>query len=445
MSTTRRRLASMRTRTFDFFPYLATYIYSMRPREKPGLGTLAVDVHGNMYYDPHWIDAHGVDEGAYGVVHEVCHIVFRHHERACEMYGNSPTPDQQHVCNVAADLVVEQTLHSMRQFRPAGSVHLGMEYKRLGITLDFPPDLRMEEYYRLIMEKLQQKQEEQKEEPDEQKDEGDDGEPQSGDGGDDQQGGGDAGDTGEQQSPGSGDPQAGGSAADGVPRDYEVEPDGSWEAFGEDAASAATEKAMQDYEDKHAGAIPAGLRHAISTRSKVVRDPWGELKAAVATSVSAPVGGRDCTYRRASRRQPPNMMRLRGWQYTQPSAVVVLDTSGSMCNPDDQAKALTCIAAGLRKLTRFKVVAGDVAIASRKDVSSIAQVEWAGGGGTDMGRIVTDVDRTDRPDSIVLVTDGYTPWPTRPTRARLVVACTTNSESVLSRIPRWARTVVLAD
>lgn len=444
MSSTRKRLASMRTRTFDFFPYLATYVYSMKVHERPGLGTLSVDQHGSMYYDPKWIDSHSVDQGAYVVLHEVCHVIFRHHERARDMYGTAPTKHQQFVCNVAADLVVEQALHNVRQHCPEGCVRLGMDFPSLGITLDFPANLRMEEYYRLIMEKLDEQQQPQPQ-------------PQPGDGepGDEEQqsqgGGGDGESQDSEQEadgtgdPGTGDPDAGGSAADGVPRDYEVDNDGSWEAFGEDAAAAATEKAMQDFDDKHIGSVPESLRHAIGARSKIVRDPWGELKAAVATSVSAPVGGRDCTYRRASRRQPPNMMRLRGWQYTQPSAVVVLDTSGSMCNPDDQAKALTCIAAGLRKLTRFKVVAGDVTIASRKDVSSIAQVEWAGGGGTDMGRIVSEVDRTERPDSIVLVTDGYTPWPTRQTRARLVVACTTNSSSVINAIPNWARTVVLAD
>jgi predicted metal-dependent peptidase len=418
----RKRLSTMRTTTFEYYPYLATYVYSMRAIEKPGIKTLAVDAHGNMYYDPAWIESQTVERGAYGVVHEVCHVVFRHHERANEMYGTAPTEMQRHVCNVAADLVVEQALHAMRQHRPDGSVHLGMQYTPLKITLDFPPNLRMEEYYRLIMDRINSQSKEQ-------------GGPVG------------SGAGGEPDADGEGMPAPcnGGSAADGVTRDYEEEPDGAWESFGEDAAAQATEKAMEDAESKMPGSVPGSLREAVGFRSQVVRDPWGELKAAVATSVASPVGGRQSTYARPSRRQPPNMMRLRGNMPTAPNAVVVLDTSGSMCNPDDQAKALTCIAAGLRKLARFKVIAGDTDIASRKDVSSIAQVEWTGGGGTDMSHIVEMVDREERPDSIVLVTDCYTDWPERQTRARLVVACTTNRTSVVSRIPRWARTVVLAD
>jgi len=439
----RKRLSTMRTTTFEYYPYLATYVYSMRAIEKPGIKTLAVDAHGNMYYDPAWIESQTVERGAYGVVHEVCHVVFRHHERANEMYGTAPTEMQRHVCNVAADLVVEQAMHDMRRHRPDGSVHLGMQYTPLKITLDFPPNLRMEEYYRLIMERINSQSEEQGSDSQQQ-----DGNGQPQDSESDGQPGDESG-TGANGGEPDGDsmpaPCNGGSAADGVTRDYEEEPDGAWESFGEDAAAQATEKAMEDAESKMPGSVPGSLREAVGFRSQVVRDPWGELKAAVATSVASPVGGRQSTYARPSRRQPPNMMRLRGNMPTAPNAVVVLDTSGSMCNPDDQAKALTCIAAGLRKLARFKVIAGDTDIASRKDVSSIAQVEWTGGGGTDMSHIVERVDREERPDSIVLVTDCYTDWPERQTRARLVVACTTNRTSVVSRIPRWARTVVLAD
>lgn len=436
MSEARKRVASMRTRTFDYVPYLATYIYAMKAVERKGLGTMAVDPHGNMYYDPDWVAKQSTEQGAYTVTHEVCHLIFRHHERAKEMYGDAPTKQQQLVCNVAADLVVEQALHQMRLHRPDGAVHLGMEYRSLGITLDFPPDLRMEEYYRLIMEKLKEQEDQQQ---------GEQGE-QSPDGGDQQQDGQGQPDG---QSSGDGDPQpgepgSGGSCADGVARDYEVQPDGSWESFGEDSAAAGAEKAIQEMEANGIGNVPGSLREAITSRRRAVRDPWGELRAAVASSVSAPIGGRQATYRRPSRRQPPNMMRLRGYTHTQPSCVVILDTSGSMFNEDDQAKAITCIAAGLRKLSRFKIVAGDTRIASRKDVSSITQVEWAGGGGTDMARIIEQVDKEDRPDSIVLVSDCYTGWPARQTRARLVVACTTSSDSAINSIPKWARTVVLA-
>jgi len=62
-------------------------------------------------------------------------------------------------------------------------------------------------------------------------------------------------------------------------------------------------------------------------------------------------------------------------------------------------------------------------------------VTWDGGGGTDMTIVLEAADKKYKPDVIVLVTDGYTPWPAQRTRYRLVVACTTDAP-----VPEWAVT-----
>ena len=47
-----------------------------------------------------------------------------------------------------------------------------------------------------------------------------------------------------------------------------------------------------------------------------------------------------------------------------------------------------------------------------------------------------------RPDVVVVLTDGYTPWPDRPTRARLVVAII-GDQAAAEHVPAWATTVLV--
>lgn len=406
--SSRQLVAKMRVRTFDYLPYLGTYVYSLKPQAREGLGTLAVDRHANMYYDPAYIASISLDSGAYAVAHETLHVVLQHHRRARELYGTAPSELLQYAMNVAADLVVEQALACMREHRPPNTIYLGGRSEKLGISLDFPPGLTMEDYYRLITDRMPE-------------------------------GGG-----GESEGAESGDLD-GGSCADGVDRDYEDEPDGAWEAFGETQAAGMADKAIAEAEKSSPGSVPECVKHAVGCKVRVVRDPWAELRAAVATSVASPVGGRDQTYRRLPRKQALGPIRLRGYQTTAPKAVVILDTSYSMLDESTKDKALSCIAAGLRKLARFKVIAGDTEVHSRKHVSNLKQVEWVGGGGTAMDRVIADVDRKDQPDSIIVVTDCETRWPERATRARLVVASTSSNPYWLGAVPTWARTITLAD
>jgi predicted metal-dependent peptidase len=69
-------------------------------------------------------------------------------------------------------------------------------------------------------------------------------------------------------------------------------------------------------------------------------------------------------------------------------------------------------------------------------------VRLVGGGGTDLrvGIAAAQASRP-RPDVVVVLTDGYTPWPAQPTRARLVVAII-GDEGTAQEVPTWATTVL---
>lgn len=516
--TPRKKLGHARVRTFEWVPYLSSYIYSLKERETPGIGTAAIDDAGNLYWDPDFITKCDLDQGAYLVTHEVLHLIFEHHARSKEMVPN-PTPQQQFILNIAADLVIEQTLAHMRHVRPEGAVHLGVVVPQLGnLLLDFPPNRSMQEYYRLIIEKLKgnestdgnagssnqnagrqpqgndddvaeeeddtdtnDPEDEPEDEDDEWNDEQDDMDEQWEESGcppaeqivdlddlyyengwrppasgydedepdpeaydEDED---DGNDSGGSESPTSsigkpGSPGSGGSCADGVPRKYEVSSDGSWETYGQDVAAAGVEK----YEKENPGSVPGSIKAAIRSRLHPTPDPFAQLRSAVCTSAASPVGGRDFSHRRRSKKQLPgdDQPLLHGRITVQPHAVVIVDTSGSMMTVDVQVKALSVIAQGLRKLGRVKVYCADTKVQSHASVSSVRTFDWHGGGGTDMAAALLEVDQNDRPDSIVLITDAQTYWKPEKPRARVVVAYTgTGGSHWHKAIPSWCRTVSL--
>jgi predicted metal-dependent peptidase len=66
--------------------------------------------------------------------------------------------------------------------------------------------------------------------------------------------------------------------------------------------------------------------------------------------------------------------------------------------------------------------------------------QWCGNGGTDMAAACEQEDREQKPDAIVLITDGETGWPSQPTRARLIVAlCSDPGRGC--QPPSWAKVV----
>jgi len=459
--TPRQKLGKARVRTFDFVPYLASYIYTLREQETPGLATAAVDEHGNLYWDPHWVGLCDVDALAYTVAHEAIHLVYEHCKRAKDLVGTSPPLTQQYIINVAADLVVEQTLSMMRRHRPTGAVHLGCVLPRLGgMVLDFPENQSMPEYYRLILEKLRSAPQ-----PDSQGSKKENSSGTRGGRGDKNRSG--AGSTpaafggepahnhaDEASRDGVGGvppphqtcaPMSGGSAADGQARPYEIPDDGDWDTCAENMAARGAEKAIQEYEAaKGIGSVPGMLKQALRLKLHPIPDPFDQLRSAVCTSVASPVGGRDFSRRRQSRRQgpAPSDPILYGRITTQPNAIVIVDTSGSMSDTETRDKCLSVVAQGLRKLHRVRVICADTAVRSNSMVASISRFEWVGGGGTKMDVALMEVDRDLKPDAIIIITDAMTRWPRKPTRARVVVAhIGPASGRWFDSIPSWCRKV----
>lgn len=445
--TPRDMLAAGRIRTFDYAPYLASYIYSLKQQESRNTATCGVSADGVLYWDPEFIGSLDRDTLAYVILHEALHLIFRHHARAKEVYGEFPDPQNQLAMNIAGDLVIEQTLAFMRPLRPPGAIYLGAECPQLGITLDFPPNQDMIAYYGMIQAQLRAQPKRKRPGDEGEGKDGDcsEGEPGSNSRPNEKQGQKKSGKKGAAHKPNGRavacKPGAGGSAGDGVQRPHE-KPDESWQAFQESLSAGKLEEAIKKHEVQHPGSVPGTLKETISQFLRPQRDPFAELKSVVATSTQAPIGGRMQTYRRLSRKQPPDVCRLRGQLTTQTSAVVIVDTSGSMGDRETKERALQVISSGLRKLRSVKVVCADTHIRSSIKLRDVKNFEWVGGGGTDMAHALSEVDKGDKPDSIVIITDAMTDWPRRPTRARVVVALTMDSY-YRQQIPAWCKTVPL--
>jgi predicted metal-dependent peptidase len=88
----------------------------------------------------------------------------------------------------------------------------------------------------------------------------------------------------------------------------------------------------------------------------------------------------------------------------------------------------------------LRVLACDTAAGPAQRISSARQVELVGGGGTDMGSGIAAAARLrPRPAVIVVLTDGYTPWPDDPPRGSRVVIGLLGDDA--PDAPGWARAI----
>ena len=121
----------------------------------------------------------------------------------------------------------------------------------------------------------------------------------------------------------------------------------------------------------------------------------------------------------------------------------MLDTSASMTD-ELLGLALTEIdgllsAAGVRP-DSVRVLTCDVDPTPAQRVRSSHQIELVGGGGTDMAEGMARVlDLRPRPDVVVVVTDGHTPWPSDPPTASRVVVALLGDDAPAA--PPWAHEV----
>ncbi len=421
-----RKLSEARILASRKMPYMTHQVMTLIPVERPGLGTMAVDEHCRLYFDPAFIEDRDLKHLAFVVLHEAIHVWSKHVKRCAKLLGEVPPGDRLTVWRHAVDAAVNDVLEQS-----------GMRCPDEGVTpekLGLPRNKTAEEYFNLLLERDAKQ---------------DDGQPGDQNGQSGQSGVGQPGQSKPCDEQGQSAAEIGGSSMDGQPRPWEDGPP-SQEHPGlaehdQNLVEAAVAKAIEQYQEQRGrGSVPGGLARQAADLLHPKVDPARELLAKVKYAVGCTSGFGDFTYQRPNRRQPQGGALLPAHVKPIPRVTLIVDTSGSM-EQNDLALALGVIGNALRSLPDprgLRVIAGDTAVACAKNVFRPEQIELTGGGGTDMSAlIVAASEERPAPKAILVVTDGYTGWPREPVGPR-VVACLTQAGTA-DCVPEWIDTIVL--
>lgn len=377
----RVRLAHPTTGT----PYLSAALWTMRLVPDERCPTMGVDQHWNCYYNPALIQTWPVETIATVLVHEIWHLLRGHHGRAAALGISTINAD---AWNVAADEEINDGEWTTRFKFPPGLTPISPA------LMGHPDGLLAEEYYhRLPRANL----------------------PMCG---------------------------IGGSASDGIAR--------PWEAGGGRGEKGTNTRVIPEELirqcvagaiSKDPGTLPGNWKRWAGQVIQPKIIPWQTILRAVVGRIVA-VGRRDdWTFSRPARRAIVDAeLILPGQTGTLPEILVIGDTSGSMGEAalGETAGIVASVLEFLGRVAPITFIAGDTCMQSCKKVSSAGTLDFRGGGGTDMRALIAHaLTLRPRPQVIVVVTDGYTPWPERaPVGMQTVVVLVDKGES-----PTWATTV----
>ena len=206
--------------------------------------------------------------------------------------------------------------------------------------------------------------------------------------------------------------------------------------------------AAADYQNTHGiGSVPQGLaRWAQQTLHPKVN--WRhQLAAALRSSLHHKTGTADYTWQRPSRRQQPQDPVLRpALTRPVPSIAVVVDTSGSMSEHElDQALTeINAIITNIIPGDHIRILSVDTDVHTDQHIHNTNQITLTGAGGTNMATGIHTAAQT-RPDAIIVITDGWTPWPqTPPPATRTVIAALTNNHCI-HQTPEWIQTIDITE
>ncbi|MFB6392243.1 DUF2201 family putative metallopeptidase [Polymorphospora lycopeni] len=385
-------------------PYLATALFALHPVESRRVPTMAVDRHWRCYVSPAFVDRTPVEELAGVWVHEVSHLLRDHHgrgDRIASQQGLTGRGERLRM-NIAADCEINDDVYGDGLVRPEGAVDPAL--------LRLPEGKLMEEY--LTMFRL-------------------------------------------------GPHTQGlvwldcGSGADGLEREWDLGAAGAY-GLSDQERDAVRFRVAQGLTGQP-GDAPKGWRRWAEEAFHPPQ-PWRDLLGAAVRSAASSAGaGEDYTYGRPSRRSTslPGIV-LPSLRRRPPRVSVVVDTSGSVSDAE-LGSALLEVAAIARALGGRRdlvtVLSCDAAAHLVRPVCRAENIPLVGGGGTDLRTgFARALRATPRPDVIVALTDGQTPWPDRQPPCRTVVGLfprhraawdEEDPDYVPDTPPNWARVVTI--
>jgi predicted metal-dependent peptidase len=403
MSMDEEKLFAARLHAVRSRPYLATALFALHTVPSRRVPTMAVDRHWRCYVSPAFVDRTPLEELAGVWVHEVSHLLRDHHGRSDRFAAKHELtgPGERLRMNIAADCEINDDVFDEELVRPEGAVHPEL--------LSLPEGQLMEDYLRQFR---------------------------------------------------LGPYTNGlawldcGSGADGLEREWDLGADGA-HGLSPQERDAVRFRVAQGI-TAHPGNVPKGWQRWAQEAFHPPQ-PWRELLgAAVRSAVSGPGASEDYTYGRPSRRSAslPGVI-MPSLRRRPPRIVVIVDTSGSVSDAE-LGSAIVEIAAigravgGRRDLV--SVLSCDAAAHVTHPLCRAEGIPLVGGGGTDLRAGFAKALRTSpRPDAIVALTDGQTPWPDTRPPCRTVVGLfprqrrsdESDPNYVPDTPPAWARVVAV--
>jgi predicted metal-dependent peptidase len=388
------RLAAGRLWAASRMPYFATAMFALRPVSAPGLATFAVDTDWRLYVDPATVAEWSIEQIGAVLLHEVLHLLRDHAGRGQDLGVTNQTAAP---WNAACDAEINDDLVEAKVPLPDAPI--------LPSTLGKPPGQLAESYYRPRRRPRH--------------------------------------------------PDCG-SGAHGRPRLYELDalavgdPDADQNGIDPlEVASIRREAAdaVLAASQKSPGSVPDGLRRWASDELLPVVDWRRELAAVIRRAAYDTAGRVDYRQGRRNRRAAalPSVV-LPGLVRPVPSVAVVIDTSASVDAGELSAAVaeVTGIAAAIgarqRQVTVFAV---DAQVQAVSRAARAQDIELTGGGGTDMRKgLDAAAALRPQPHVIVVLTDGWTPWPDRPPAgASVIVGLLGDDAAESGTVPAWARCV----
>ena len=407
----RLRVMAARIVAQSRWPYLSTLLFNLKIVESSQLPTLAVDDGWRMYYSPDFVMEQTAEALATMVLHEALHCVNQHGPRFRAL---SQSRHLHVTWNFAGDVGINHVLDRAQMpwgdFEPLRFTHLS--------KFDVNPEMGTEKIFFKIVEYYEQHPEEVDQFSD------------------------------------------CGSIIGGEARDYEISRgDSDNPAIKSDQQDVIRDQVAQEIL-KHAyakgiGSIPGELLRWAQELLEPTIDWRKALAGAFRTSLATVLGRRDYVYTRPSRRQ--SAMRIGNHEIILPSMrkpappaiAIIVDTSGSIGN--DEITLFLSEVDGIVKANGISqgvtVIPCDADIGEIQKLRSrgaITSLKLTGGGGTDMGVGIAAAGKLrPTPKIVIVLTDGFTPWPTSlPKGVETLIVCLTAEES-LSTTPNWAKTILI--
>lgn len=374
------------------YPYLSDITFSLIPTIQKDHPSMSVDKKGRLYYDPDVLREKGwtIDNIVAVLFHEENHLIREHHGRV-----GSREPQR---WNIAGDLEINDDLNNLQDLTPPDDLIYPSTFK-------LPEGRTAEEYYDLLEEHLVYYDV---------------------------------------------TPNNCGSSAHG---DQTGEPqEGEGEGLSSEEIEILKDKVAEKIREKYdknslaRGTIPVGLARWAEKRLTKKIDWRKVLATNIRAAISQKTGASDYTYRKPSRRHQDSNIIMPSTFQPVPNVAVVIDTSGSM-SQREIGLAVEHTGHVLRALgckEGVDVYSVDAQVHTAQRVFSKKQIVTKGGGGTDMRLgIERAMEAKPRPEVVIVITDGETPWPDNPTSAKVVAALT--REWTMDRVPRWIKKVLVDD